>query len=355
MAFQTQGFTLARVAAGFLAALVVSAASIAQPFTVKDVEIDATADSAFDAQRQAMSDGQTRAAMILIERLTLPEDRFDFDPETVTADIAAELIAGLQIANEQRSATRYRGELTVEFDRRAVAEFFRFYEIPFVQSPASPLLAIAVSDEGAGPTLSGDWARAWREGNFETALTPFAVYNDREAQGAISVSAALARDEEALARVAQLYSVDGVAVVTARRGGGAVRTGGYIMRFGDEGASVEELQSVTQQGSVADAARRFVSNQELAWKRSAVVRGTEQVELDVTVLYGSMREWRRLQRAVAGASLIEDARLDALSRRGAAMTLIHRGSLEQVAAELTARGAVLEEHADLGWTVRSRR
>jgi hypothetical protein len=37
------------------------------------------------------------------------------------------------------------------------------------------------------------------------------------------------------------------------------------------------------------------------------------------------------------------------------MTLIHRGSLDQVRAELAARGASLEEDADLGWTVRSRR
>ncbi|MCP2670025.1 DUF2066 domain-containing protein [Maricaulaceae bacterium EIL42A08] len=337
------------------AIMALTGGAMAQPFTVKNVEIDATADSAFEAQRQAMSDGQVRAAMTLIERLTLPEDRFEFDPEIVTADVAAELIAGLQIANEQRSATRYRGELTIEFDRRAVGEFFDLYEMAYVESPASPMLAIAISDEGNGPTLSGEWARAWREGAYETALTPFAVYNDREAQSAISVSAALAMDEDALARVAELYGVNAVAVVTARQGGGAVRTGGNMMRFTDEGSVVEPLPSVSARGGFAAAADRFVSERELAWKREAVVRDTEVGELSVTVLYNSLREWRGLQRAVAGAALIQDARLDALSRRGAAMTLVHRGSLEQVTAELAARGAQLEEDADLGWTVRSRR
>ncbi len=336
-------------------AVALGGAAVAQPLTVKNVEIDATADSAFEAQRQAMSEGQVRAAMTLIERLTLPEDRFEFDPEIVTADVAAELIAGLQISNEQRSATRYRGVLTIEFDRRAVGEFLDLYEIPYVQSPASPTLAIAISDEGSGPTLSGDWARAWRDGSYETSLTPFAVYNDRQAQGAITVSEALIMDEEALARVAELYQVDRVAVVTARQGAGAVRTGGNVMRFTDEGPVTEPLESVSALGGFEAAADRFVTERELAWKREAIVRDTEQGELSVTVLYGSVREWRRLQRAVAGAALVEDARLDALSRRGAAMTLIHRGSLEQVGAELAARGAALEEDADLGWTVRSRR
>ena len=352
MALRTYATQLSGFVTAMLAVVVVAGASLAQPFTVKNIEIDATADSAFEAQREAMAEGQVRAALILIERLTLPEDRLVYDPEVITADVAAQLIAGLQIANEQRSSTRYRGELTIDFDRRAVGEFFDLYEIPYVESPAAPVLAIAVSDEGRGPTLSGNWARAWSDGAFETSLTPFGVYDDRQAGGAITVSQALAMDEAALSRVAQLYGVETVAVVTAREGAGAVRTGGNMIRFTDEGPVVEALTSVTAIGGFDAAAARFVAEQENIWKREAVVRDTEEGELAVTVVYGSLREWRSLQRAVAGAALIEDARLDALSRRGAVMTLVHRGSLDQVSAELAARGAVLEEDTDLGWKLR---
>ncbi len=346
---------LCGLATALAAMVVLAGASLAQPFTVKSVEIDATADSAFEAQRQAMADGQIRAALILIERLTLPEDRAEFDPEIVTADLAAQLIAGLQIANEQRSATRYRGELTIDFDRRAVGEFFELLELVYVESPAAPVLVIPVSDEGSGPTLSGQWRRAWANGGFETSLTPVAVYSDADARGAVSVSEALTMNEDALRLAAQLYGVETVAVVTARDGAGAVRTGGNLMRFTDEGAIVEPLMNVSALGGYAEAAERFVFEQENIWKREAVVRDAEQGELSLTVLYGSLREWRRLQSAVAGASLVQDARLDALSRRGAVMTLLHRGSLDQLSAELAARGAMLEEDTDLGWTVRSRR
>lgn len=340
---------------GLAVMMALAGAALAQPFTVKNVAIDATAGSATEAQRQAMSDGQLRAALLLIERLTLPEDRIDLDPSLIDADTAAMLIAGLQIANEQRSATRYRGDLTVEFDRRALGQFFNALEIPYVESPASPVLVVAVSDEGAGPTLSGAWAQAWAQGAFETSLTPLNVYDAGQAGDLLSVSAALSMNEDALRMAAQLYGVDAVAVITARSGAGAVRTGGNLMRFTDAGALVEPLPSVSAFGGYGEAAQRFVTERELAWKRAAVVRDSVEAELSVTVLYGSLREWRGLQRAVAGAALVQDARLDALSRRGAAMTLIHRGSLDQVQAELSARGASLEEDADLGWTVRSRR
>jgi hypothetical protein len=343
--------------AGALIAASLSAAALAQPFIVQGVEIDATAGSAFEAQRQAMSDGQVRAAQILIERLTLPEDRFDRGLEFIAADTAAGLIAGLQISDEQRSSTRYRGVLAVEFDRRAVGRFFEQMGVPYVESPASPVLVIPISDAGAGPVISrGAWGEAWANGGFENALTPFIPFDPAgPAGGLVSVSDALSMNEFALQAAAELYGVNAVAVVTARSGAGAVRTGGNLMRFTDEGAILEPLPQVTAGGGYAAAAARFVADRELAWKRAAIVRDASQAELSVTVLYDSVVEWRRLQTAVAGAVLIQDARLDALSRRGATMTLVHRGTREQLSAELAARGAQLFEDADLGWTVRSRR
>ena len=56
---------------------------------------------------------------------------------------------------------------------------------------------------------------------------------------------------------------------------------------------------------------------------------------------------------LTGASLVRDARLEAVSRDGALMTLAYRGELTQLTTELAERGAVLEEHPGLGWVVRS--
>ncbi len=346
-----------RVLTGLFLAVILSAAALAQPFIVQGVEIDATANSAFEAQRQAMADGQVRAARILIERLTLPEDRFDLDLEFMTADTAAGLIAGLQISDEQRSSTRYRGVLAVEFDRRAVARFFEQEGLPFVQSPAAPVLVIPVANAGSGPVISqGGWGEAWARGGFENALTPFIAFDPAgPAGGVVSVSEALSMNEAALRAAAEYYGVDAVAVLTARSGAGAVRSGGNLMRFSDEGAIVEALPQISASGGYAAAAARFVADREMEWKRAAIVRDASEAELSITVVYGSLVEWRRLQSAVAGAALIQDARLDALSRSGAAMTLVHRGTRDQLSAELAARGAELVEDADLGWTVRSRR
>ena len=63
-----------------------------------------------------------------------------------------------------------------------------------------------------------------------------------------------------------------------------------------------------------------------------------ETEVRVTVLYGGIGEWRSLQDALTGASLVEAARLDAMSRDGALMTVNFRGAREQLISELAEKG-----------------
>lgn len=347
------------LAAGCLAA----PAQAQNPFTVVGIEIDATADNAAEAQRRAMSEGQVRGAQRLIARMTLAEDRAAAGLDTISAEAAAGMIAGLRMSNEQRSATRYRGDLTLQFDPRAVRSFFAQRGVPFVESQASPVLVVPVLEGEGGDSLwSGAWYETWRTGGFQNALTPFIGLGSRQGAGGeplglglISTDEARRIDETALRALADVYGVNAVAVVLARAGGGQVRTVGAVLNFGPGGATREDLASVAGAGDFREAARRIVERREEDWKRRSIVRGGEAAELEITILFSTLTEWRSLQGAVAGASLVQSARLDALSRTGAAMVLSHRGAREQLAAELDARGARLERDPDLGWTVRSRR
>ncbi|XBQ16005.1 MAG: DUF2066 domain-containing protein [Oceanicaulis sp.] len=343
---------IVRTAAAAVAGVIAAASMAAAQFTVSGIAIDAEANTAFEAQRRALAEGQTRAANILVNRLTLPEDRMEAQLAPMTAETAAGLIAGLQIADEQRSSTRYRARITVQFDPREVRNYFSTLGVPYVQSVAAPILVVPVLDGEAGPAVRrGPWYEAWAEGGFEHALTPMIPL--RADDRSISADEALSLDPFALQALADAYGAEAVAVIRARGGEGGVRAAGDIVRFAEDGEQIESIATVAAPGFEA-AAERIVQRQEEQWKRNAIVRGGDLAELQVTVLFDSLREWRSLQSAVAGASLIQNARLDALSKTGAVMTLSHRGAREQVRAELAARGADFAEDPELGWTVRRR-
>lgn len=352
--------------------LTVAAFSIAQaddPYTVTNVAIDASADNALTAQTEAMRQGQELAVHRLIERLTLEEDRletaFDFTPRVnefgemaqenaLDLSVVAEMISGIEIQNEQRSATRYLADLTISFDPRVVERIFSNYGVPYVEAQSRPTMVLPIFNEGGQFLLWDDnvWRAAWQAQNFSNALTPMFVPDQGEAL--LSARDALTLNEPALANLAAAYNVNRIAVLRAEERDGLRRFGGYLVSIASDGTfEVSTWGPENVFGGWRDAAARFVTERETEWKQQSIVRDLETEEVRITVLYGGIGEWRSLQDALTGASLVEAARLDAMSRDGALMTVNFRGAREQLISELAERGAVLEEQPELGWIIRT--
>jgi len=351
------------------------AARAEDPYTISGVAIDATADNALQAQTAAMRNGQLAAARRLIERLTLAEDRAGTGLElaahlsetgemvsglTLDEAIIAEMIAGLEISNEQRSATRYLAELEVTFDPRAVGRVMDAYGVPYVESPSRPMLILPVMETGTGFVLwdENSWRSAWNDQDFSHSLTPVMIpaRTSRAAHVPISARQALQLDEEALRNTALMYGLNRIAVLRAGERDGIRRFGGYLVSFDATGEMITDTWGPqVVYGGWRDAAQAFVTDREDDWKQRSVVRDFSTSSLRVTVLYGGLDEWTRLQNALSRASLVEGAQLDALSRDGARMTVDYRGAFDQLVSELAERGATLEEHPGLGWVVLSAR
>ncbi len=352
-----------------LAALCLSLASLSSahaddPYTVTGVAIDATASNALEAYQVALRQGQRDAARRLVRRLTLAEDRvgtpLDLQPHVDEAGethagfalsdaIIAEMISGLEISNEQRSATRYLAELEVSFHPRTVARVMEAYGVSFVESQSRPMLVLPVYEGENGFLLweSNPWRAAWRQ-NFSNALTPMIT----PARADITPRQALELDEPALLALARSQGVNRIAVLRAGERNGARRFGGYLIEILQDGSlAVETWGPHTVYGDWNTGARDFVADREEAWKVQSIVRDGEETELRVTVMYSGLPEWRSLQQALTRASLVRNAQLDALSRDGARMTVSYRGAFEQLVSELAERGATLEEHPGLGWVV----
>ncbi|WP_421791405.1 DUF2066 domain-containing protein [Hyphobacterium sp.] len=334
------------------------------PYTVVGVPIDATASNALEAQSLAMQQGQVAAVRALVNRLTLPEDR-SLIPE-ITNEDAAQLIGGLQVRNEQRSATRYLGELTVAFDPGAVRRWLNGLGVPFVEGQAREILVLPVlqtqsgywlwnsTNSATGEAVEQPWLTEWRMGGYQHALSPVRAPDGDAGRVLIDGNSAARMNEDQLRSIAQAYGVSRIAVMIAQQGAAGVRVDGRLFSFDGAGqATSQQIPTIATQ-SFRGAARRFVGDLEAAWKAEAIVRGGGAQSLNVTVLFNSLAEWQRLERALTGTSLIVTAQLDALAPTGAMMTLEYRGDFNQLQRELDARGARLAEDSRFGLVVRSR-
>ncbi|PHS28665.1 MAG: hypothetical protein COA84_00275 [Robiginitomaculum sp.] len=363
-----------KMLAGMAVLLTAPCAFAGNPFEITGVRIDAYGRNVTKAREQAIRVGTLDATYLLLDRLTLPSDRLALDPPLViTEDIAEQLVAGIGIAKEKRSRSRYLGELSVTFDAALVRAFLRVQGLPFVESQATPVLIVALwKDDEGKPVLHTDnpLARVLKRPAFQNHLVPLRLategMNATDEDELSLLAWRLAQlDTGLLSTMATNVGVREVIVASALQDGPAhVRMDVRRVVVGDMGieavvdmgrfegeAEYNTPRSDKLSRALFLAADNLAQTLDTSWKHKAIVRGKERQSVRLTALYNGLDEWQRLRDALGGVALVEEARLDALSYDGALLTLRYIGSEEQLARRLAQKGIALGNE-DIGLVAR---
>jgi len=318
----------------------------ADPYTVADIPVDASADNALEAQTQAISEGQMLAANILVERMSLARERAAKGFAGVSQEDGSKMIRALEISNEKRSANRYLGDITVAFNRSAVQQYMRAKGLTLVSTQSRQRLVIPILQ---GEALFGgnEWEQAWQEAQVQNSLTPMQAITPRsEINGLITDPYAERFDLKTLSEIGRLYGVQQILIAKARP-----KYPGYTVYVTDIALDTKTSRNIGTVSGVnaEDAIGGIVGTLEESWKASTVGNvSSSSVILPVSVLYRSHAEWMQLQDVINGSAQIRSARLEALSKSGALMALTYGGDLERLRNELAYKGVSLKRDENLG-------
>ena len=324
----------------------VCTAHAADPFTVSGVAVDAEGATAIGAQTEAISQGQLAAANGLIERLTLFEERAATGWAGLDIQTAAKLIRGMEIANERRSANRYLGDITVAFNPAATRDYIAANNMNMIATQARMRLVLPVLGQTNEIWTENEWRAAWEDAKFTHALTPMqGIQPGIGSDGFITASQALSGDMDALKVIGGQYGVNQILVARLDNG-----FAGPMVSLTDYGLDTGRKTDFGNfnAADIVSAAALTVQRVENEWKAAAVNTAQNAVTAGVSVLYNSHSEWQRLQEAINGSSQITDARLDALSKDGALMTISYGGDLARLGNELSFKGVTLKQDETLG-------
>ena len=309
----------------------------ADPFTVSNVAVDASAENAIEAQTMAAQEGQLRAAQILLERLTLETERLSKPLPPLSPEIVQPMIRAISVDNEKRSANRYLGDLSVAFNPREVQNFLRSNQLTMVSSQARPRLVVPVTtrgDDGRG-SFTFALVKAFETGGFAHALTPISGIADIEP---------ISPDADRLAAIGAQYGTNQVLIVEAVDDGDF-----YSAQFKDViiDSGLSRALNSGSASSAPDLAGKIIAQLEQDWKVSAAGYSAAKTTSIVTMRYNGLRQWQALKDAINSSAQIKDARLDALSKDGAMMTLTY-GNLDRLRSELQYKGVRLLQDPELG-------
>lgn len=340
------------------AAAIAVTASLAPPaaaddlFSVAGVTVDVEAESAREAQENAVALAAVRALDVMLRKVTAAADHPRL-PQFAPQDAAA-LVRGWEVADEVRSAQRYIGAFTVRFDPSGVRRVLREAGVPHAETRRPPMLVLPVHDGPEGPVLwdpSDPWREAWRRLDWRNRLVELPLPDDSpEDRFVISAQQALAGDRERLAAMARRYGAADVLVVVARPAPDGSLT--IAVRPGGEMAGAASRAVPGGEDAWLGAAGTAAALVEQEWVANNLLDYGRPASLDVTVALDGLDSWLSLRRRLAALTQIDRVEIRSLSAAEASLRLRYLGSRTPLSAALASRGLGLADDGAGTWRLR---
>lgn len=341
-----------------------SARAADEVFTVPDVAVDATAQTASAARERALQEGQRRAFERLMHKLTPASERSRLPRPTDTA--IADMVRDFEISGEKTSSVRYIANLTVRFKPADVRDLLRQRGVAFSETQSKPVLVLPVYHSEGGVVLfeQNPWQAAWAAFAPGDGLVPFVLpHNDADDTAAITAAQAEAGDGAALRAIGQRYGAADVLVAVARpraaAASGPIALDVSASRFGTAATEQSIVTSFAPEtGDVSAyavfdrAAAAIADRVDESWKQSSVLRFGSEREISARVPLDGLDTLVAVMRGLDGLAPIQRVTLVRVARDEAEVRLAFVGDEDQLALLLAQRDLALHREGT-GFVLRS--
>ncbi len=353
---------LARMLAAMALSGVLSAAALAQDWwTETGIAVDVTAENAVAARQKGIESGQREGLRRLFERLVPAEQRARLPaPEGLPI---ARFVRSFEIAEEKMARDRWVATLNVTFDPDAVRELLAGRGVAMLEPTAAPVLLVIPVERQAGELRSwareDPWWQAWeRLADTERVLRLVLPLGDLIDLATLPPEAIERAERAALERLAQRYgAADAVVALLEPAGSAVAGEGPVVVRLSAAGLLLDEgpapLTVAAGPGEPHEAAARAaLARLEESWRRTALVRSDQLVELTVSVPLADLSSWVQIRRELETLPEIRELRIARIGRERAELVVSYPGDLDRLRAGLARRGLELALE-DGGWQLRA--
>lgn len=335
-------------------------------YTVGDVKVDKTAETAAAAREQAIAAGHVLAFRRLMARL-VPDSQRGLLPALTQTDIVP-LVLSFEIESEKRSSVRYLGAFKFRFRRTDVRQFLQNSGVGFAETRSKPVLLLPVYEFAGAKLLWDDpnpWFLAWNAVPPSDGLVPVRLpAGDLADIRDISAEQAVAGNVGQLSLIAERYGASAVLVAEASAttdpASGARSLTVATRYFGGTSDGRTAVRSFayaegeTDAAVIARAAQQVAQQVEEDWKQENLIRFDNQNSLIARIALTDLRQWVEVRRKLERIAFLQRWQLVAMSRRGASVRLTYYGDPEQLRVALAQRDLVLEQGA-VDWLLRDSR
>ena len=329
-----------------------AAPAAANVFTVTEISVDETANTAAAARGAAFRRGQRKALTTLLQRLTLRADHGRLP--SVERERLDFMVQALEVADEKTSDVRYLANMTIAFKPQEIRRLLREAGIPFAESTSKPVLVLPVLRQGDRLVLWDDpnrWREAWAQLPQVGDLVPLIVpVGDLSDIADVDAMQAAEGDPLPLSAIASRYRAGDVLVAVATLSETAISTRIDIAasRIGAPTQTpillnFETSDPATIPSVLFDAATGVAAAVEDLWKETNIIEFDRPGRMLLAVPLASLQQWISVERRLNGIASISSVTLISLTRDSAEVEITHFGDETQLAATLAQQDLALEQ------------
>lgn len=330
-----------RLASSLVLAVAVAAAwvlpaSADDPYAVGGIHVDASAQSASQAQLTAMAQGRPRAWSILFKRVAKQQD-WGKMPQLDDA-MLQRIIKTFTVKNEKRSTTRYVADVTYTFSPEGVARVMQGGGLALALVQPKRILLVPFSPNYSGGSM---WSAAFSGTRYATAAVPFSLPtgSDQAALGALSfdntnwidVEQAASRAHATEAALVMVQQKEGHLTVTIKRlGAGQLPTKSSL--------DVPLLPGGAA-GTYSVASDAAVKGIEDMWKTGAAFAPKGSLTADLRI--ASLAQWGAMQQQMTAVPNVTGVTVLAMDIGQARVQIAYLGNTDQLRDALSGQGISL--------------
>jgi len=324
-------------------------------YTVRDVEVDVTADNSAVARDKAINEAQRKAFNTLYGRLS-PEPGAKA-PDLSDLDIAR-MVQDFDVQRERSSAVRYLATLTVRFRPANVRSLLQTKGSSYVEVRSKPVLVLPIfQSTGSPPLLWEDrtaWRSAWENYPPPQGMVPVVVpYGELADIADVSASKALEGDPSGFTAIAKRYDAGDVLVAVLGVRGAEPDPSSpntvKLTRYSPDGTKRSDTVTVpAAPGQSVDAyltggVAAVVRSLEDSWRRANTVAAGPEHIIQVSVPISRLDDWVQTRRRLSQVPTVSRVDLLNLSRSSAKLEMHYRGEQEVLRTALAQQDLSLTE------------
>lgn len=315
-------------------------------FVVRDIYVDATADTISAAREQAFADGRSVAFSQLISRMAV--DRSQLDEESLTDEDLTSLLQAFEVNDERTTTGRYIANLTFAFDPAAVRRLLQSRLVDFTETVSKPVLVIPVFRSVQGARLwdsPNPWMEAWLDFFDTERLVPVVVpFGDLADVADLSIPEALTGDAAALRAIAMRYDAGDTIVALAEPYEGGLTVS--LNRYPEQGGTAVDTLLVpgaeSLEAMLTSGVQKSTELIESEWRERTRVSTTDTNSLAVLVPVSVPDDWFQTQSRLARVPTITRTKIISLSSTEAVLEFQFIGSQTQLQTALAQQNLVLD-------------